>query len=306
MNADAVGCESCHGASGRWLGPHTTGEDWRKRPWSEKVELGFQDTKDLVNRTRLCVGCHVGDAGSKDTPAREVDHDLIAAGHPRLYFELSAYLDNMPPHWIEKGINGGAPDSAKRPDRPSPAADFPTRAWAVGHLVALEASLKLLEARAARAGAANPLPAPLPAGTAPWPEFTEYGCFSCHHDLRDHAWRRAARPEGTLPGSLRWGSWSLPPTGDVVVAIAGPESRGADLCRHGPAAFLPHGAARPRRSVHRAGVAGGGRCAGHHLPGRRREAIRRPVGRADDRPAGSCRPGIASRAGTTAPTSSSI
>ena len=156
MNADAVGCESCHGASRRWLGPHTTGDDWRKRPWSEKAELGFQDTKDLVGRTRLCVGCHVGDAGSGEMPAREVNHDLIAAGHPRLYFELSAYLDNMPAHWIEKGINGGVP--TRSDPRPSPAADFPARAWAVGHLVALEASLKLLESRAARAGAAESPP----------------------------------------------------------------------------------------------------------------------------------------------------
>ena len=218
MNADAVGCESCHGASGRWLGPHTTGEEWRKRTWKDKESLGFQDTKDLVRRTRLCVGCHVGDAGAGGMPAREVDHDLIAAGHPRLYFELSAYLDNMPAHWIEKGINGGVPTPSD--PRPAPAADFPARAWAVGRLVAMEASLRLLEARAARAGSADAL-APIPAGTAPWPEFTEYGCFSCHHDLRDRAWRRADRPAGTLAGSPRWGSWSLPATGDLVEAIAG-------------------------------------------------------------------------------------
>jgi hypothetical protein len=90
MHADGVGCESCHGASGRWLGPHTT-LGWRDRPWPEKAALGMRNTKDLASRARLCAGCHVGDGGSDDLPARDVNHDLIAAGHPRLNFELSAY-----------------------------------------------------------------------------------------------------------------------------------------------------------------------------------------------------------------------
>ncbi len=29
----------------------------------------------------------------------EVDHDLIAAGHPALRFEFATYFANLPPHW---------------------------------------------------------------------------------------------------------------------------------------------------------------------------------------------------------------
>ena len=39
----------------------------------------------------------------------------------------------------------------------------------------------------------------------PWPEFAEYDCFACHHDLRDRAWRRDPVRFGKRPpGSLAW------------------------------------------------------------------------------------------------------
>jgi hypothetical protein len=37
--------------------------------------------------------------GPDGKPWRDVNHDLIAAGHPRLSFELSAFMATMPPHW---------------------------------------------------------------------------------------------------------------------------------------------------------------------------------------------------------------
>ncbi len=190
MNQDGVGCESCHGASARWLGPHTT-QDWRQiQSPSQKEAFGLTDTKSLAVRARVCAGCHVGDSSAGGLLARDVNHDLIAAGHPRLNFELSAYLDNMPPHWIEKGENG---DPAAPSGR---AASFPARAWAIGQLVTAQASLVLLESRA------RP-------GNSSWPELSEYGCFSCHHDLRDEKWRRQ-RPAGPARGAPAWGSWAIP------------------------------------------------------------------------------------------------
>src|SRR5947208_2216032 len=47
--------------------------------------LGMTDTKNLFARARLCSGCHIG------SPQQEVNHDLYAAGHPPLRFELASY-----------------------------------------------------------------------------------------------------------------------------------------------------------------------------------------------------------------------
>jgi len=203
MNPDGVGCESCHGASGSWLGPHTT-EAWKARTdRREKEKQGLKNTKDLAPRAEVCAGCHVGEHSQTGLLDRDVNHDLIAAGHPRLYFELAAFLANMPPHWTEKDEN------ADSRDRTKPAADFPARAWAIGRLVTLRASLELLAARA------TDLP-----GTA-WPEFSEYGCFSCHHSLRDETWRRA-RPRasaGTVAGTPVWGSWPLPLIDELIETL---------------------------------------------------------------------------------------
>lgn len=49
------------------------------------------------------------------------------------------------------------------------------QAWVVGQAVSARASLQLLDALARKA-ANHP-------GHTPWPEFAEYGCASCHHDL---------------------------------------------------------------------------------------------------------------------------
>ncbi len=196
MNQDGVGCESCHGASARWLGFHTT-QDWRQidEP-SPKEAMGFVNTKSLDRRASVCAGCHVGAAPASGQLARDVNHDLIAAGHPRLNFEFSAFLDNMPPHWNEKGENADV--SAKS----GKAANFPARAWAIGQLVTALQSLELLDCRAR-------------AGNSPWPEFAEYGCFSCHHSLRDQEWRRQ-RPAAPTRGAPAWGSWAMPMTRELA------------------------------------------------------------------------------------------
>src|SRR5262249_34488097 len=79
-----VGCEACHGPAEQWIVPHSR-PGWRQRPAREKATYGLEDTKDVLVRARKCAGCHVGSA------EREVNHDLIAAGHPRLAFEMAGY-----------------------------------------------------------------------------------------------------------------------------------------------------------------------------------------------------------------------
>jgi hypothetical protein len=42
---------------------------------------------------------------------------------------------------------------------------------------------------------------------APWPEFAEYSCFSCHHDLAEPSWRQKQASTKRKPGTLLWGTW---------------------------------------------------------------------------------------------------
>ncbi len=220
LNPDGVGCESCHGPARRWLGPHTT-TDWTSLPRTAKADLGMRDSNDLPSRARLCVGCHVGAAESDQASLRDVNHDLIAAGHPRLNFELAAYLDDLPAHWVEKDANA-TPPGRRNPER---AADFTARAWSIGRLTTLAAALELLQSRSRLvdndANAINH-----PDAATPWPEFTEYDCFSCHHDLNGQTRRDGGSGGAGIAGSPRWGSWSLSTTDELLAEIAGsPETR---------------------------------------------------------------------------------
>ncbi len=173
---DGVGCESCHGPAEKWLVPHKL-SDWKYWSPSQKESIGFLDTDNLAARTRKCVECHVGSDG------RDVNHDLIAAGHPRLYFEMSAYQSNMPRHWSRaKDLNQNS-------------ATTESRLWLIGQLVAASASLDVLQQRVD-----NP--------KAPWPEFAEYSCVSCHHDLSA---KRLSNDELFKIGTSKpaWGSWNF-------------------------------------------------------------------------------------------------
>jgi hypothetical protein len=172
---DGVSCESCHGPADKWLTEHYL-PSWKQKSAADKAALGMVETRNLVVRAQVCVRCHVGENDM------DVNHDLIASGHPRLAFEYAAFLANVPKHWSE------AQDRAGRPD-------FEARVWAIGQVVSAEAALKLLAHRAD------------PANERPWPEFAEYDCYSCHHDLTDQKWRRdPARVKGRL-GIPGWGTW---------------------------------------------------------------------------------------------------
>jgi cytochrome c551/c552 len=168
---DGVSCESCHGPAQKWLAPHPTWKDLD--PQAKKQEYAKHSMvwmQDVAPRVEVCARCHVG------TGQADVNHDLIAAGHPRLVFEYAVYQAHMPRHWDEKA------EKLRYPD-------FEARAWAIGQVASARAALELL---AARAGGPE----------KPWPEFAEYNCFACHQEIR------AKRPErGPLPGLAPWSDW---------------------------------------------------------------------------------------------------
>lgn len=154
--AEGVSCEACHGPAGGWLARHT------ESGWTHEmsVQAGMKDLRDLAARGQTCLSCHLGDAH------KTVNHELIAAGHPDLIFELDNYSAVMPPHWNQF--------SEKRKEQGRE--DFQSaRVWAVGQVVAFREGMLQL-ARRARSN--------------DWPEFAEMNCYACHHALRDGEWRQ--------------------------------------------------------------------------------------------------------------------
>ncbi len=164
---DGVSCENCHGPASAWLGPHTT-KGWTHQ---QSLGLGMYDTKNLARRAEQCLSCHLG------TAEKSVDHAMLAAGHPDLYFELDSFTAVMPPHWSEPAAENDGAQNA--------------RAWGIGQAVQLRESLRQLERRA-RSGA--------------WPEYAELRCYSCHHALTEpeKSWRQQLGYQGRSPGDPAW------------------------------------------------------------------------------------------------------
>jgi len=162
---DGVSCETCHGPASGWLGPHTT-RDW---PHQKSVQLGMYDTRDLIKRSERCLTCHLG------TAEKFVDHEMIAAGHPDLTFELNLFSAVMPRHWKQ------SPDEGWRG----------VQEWAVGEAVQLQKGLERLARRASG---------------STWPEYGELDCFACHHSLTkpEDSWRQELGYSGRRPGVPAW------------------------------------------------------------------------------------------------------
>ncbi len=204
LRRDGVGCEACHGASRAWIEPHTT------IPWGEERRANYQKKgmiwlNDYLARAEVCVGCHVGAAADKENnlPLRDVNHDLIAAGHPRLNFELASYQEALPPHWVEKDLATPTPRDRSPAEEP--------RIWLAGQVRTAEAALNLLQDRATR---------------GPWPEFAESDCYACHHDLAAHAWRQdaTAQDKGRPVGSVPWNRWHVSRPFEAWLPQEGPDA----------------------------------------------------------------------------------
>lgn len=184
--SDGVACEACHGPAEKWLGPHT-----QANSHAASVAAGMTDTKIARVRAQTCLGCHLG------TKDRVVDHELIAAGHPDLNFELDTFGWAQPAHYRE--VKPSAGNTLPR-----------VRLWAVGQAVALAEGMRLLAMRA----------------DSKWPEFAELECYQCHHDLRLDSWRIQRGYPGRKPGSLA-PNMARVEVLRVLVAQAAPDQRQA-------------------------------------------------------------------------------
>ena len=158
---EGVGCEACHGPSEAWRDSHYQG------PGSVQIaidQLGLVNTASEPVRAKACSLCHVGG------PDRDMNHDIIAAGHPALYFDYATYLKAYPKHWREEPRNPPA---------------LALERWLIGQVTKADSELELIETRIASAH---------PHST--WPEFSNQQCTSCHQPLEK------STPVKSTPGPL--------------------------------------------------------------------------------------------------------
>lgn len=188
LRGQGVSCEACHGNAERWQADHVAWSDWNLRK-SNAAALGFVDLNSSDERAMVCARCHIGHGALPGTPAFDMNHDMIAAGHPRLDFDYASLLNRLPKHWQERDRE---PNVA--PESPQQILD---RHWRSGERAAVLARLSLLESRADRATDGDK--------RTQWPEFAEFSCESCH---------RAITPDRPSPFAAQFPSgtvnWSMP------------------------------------------------------------------------------------------------
>lgn len=170
---DGVGCESCHGASEKWLSAHTASDATHEN----NVRLGMRELKNPQAQTKLCLSCHFG---SDD---KYVNHRLIGAGHPRLSFELDTFQSIEPRHWL-----------VDEDYQARKASYDPVEAWFQGQFAqALESLNRLQSPKRSKQGI--------------FPEFALFECSNCHHSLTEEQWKTKDFPG--QPGNPRLNLSSL-------------------------------------------------------------------------------------------------
>lgn len=176
---DGIGCEACHGAAGNWLATHDDGTP-ESRAASRRA--GLRPLNEPAVRGATCLACH---AGSAD---RSATHAMMAAGHPRLSFELDTFTELWRTSGGREHYRRDEDYAARKPE-PRPAAR-----WLTGLVLAGAASVDQLEAAVGRGAL---------------PEFSAFNCYSCHRDMGLARWRDRPAPGGTAPGALRMNDSAL-------------------------------------------------------------------------------------------------
>ena len=151
LTNDGVGCEACHGPASGWIASHyAVGASHR-----DNVTRGMLPLEQPAGRARLCLDCHFGSARS----GQFVSHRMMAAGHPRISFELDLFStlqqhhDEDADYIARKGRSDGV------------------RTWAVGQAMAVNRALTLFASPRGTEGA--------------FPEFYFLDCHSCHRKIYD-------------------------------------------------------------------------------------------------------------------------
>lgn len=163
--SDGVGCESCHGPASSWLSTHYA----VPATHASNVSAGLIPLERPQVRASVCLDCHYG----SEKPGQFVTHAMMAAGHPRVSFELDLFSALQQHYDIDADYKRrkGAPDSVQM--------------WAVGQAEAVQRSSRLF---------ADPK-----YGTeGVFPQYYFYDCHSCHRQISDDP--AAKRTFQTNPG----------------------------------------------------------------------------------------------------------
>ena len=153
--SDGISCEGCHGPAERWIASHTAPDASHRT----NIANGMYPSDQPLARAKLCLSCHFG---SSD---KYVTHRIMAAGHPRMSFEMETFTNLQPAHfkvdddYIQRkgGVDG-------------------VKIWAIGQAVAVATQVDiLLDPKRGRDGA--------------FPELTLFDCHACHHPMADTRWK---------------------------------------------------------------------------------------------------------------------
>ena len=154
--SDGVGCETCHGPASGWLASHyAVGSSH-----ASNVAAGLRPLERPAVRAGVCLDCHFG----SEAPGHFVTHRMMAAGHPRISFELDLFTaiqqhhDDSPTYAARKGKTDHV------------------RLWAVGQVEAVRRMVSLYTR-------------PDLASQGAFPEFIFFDCHSCHRQIDDNPGR---------------------------------------------------------------------------------------------------------------------
>ena len=170
--SDGVGCEACHGPASGWLTSHYAVGGTH----ANNVSRGLIPLENPRARAAICLDCHFGSADE----GQFVTHRIMAAGHPRISFELDLFTTLQQHHQEDADYRRrkGVVDSV--------------RVWAVGQAMALERSLTLFSS-------------PSRGTEGMWPEFYFFDCHSCHRRIADDPNFRptaVANPSRPIPSGM--------------------------------------------------------------------------------------------------------
>jgi len=170
--SDGVGCEACHGGAENWLSTHYNAPAVTH---ADNLQSGLYPNEDADDRADLCLSCHLG------TRNKFATHRMMAAGHPRLAFELDTFTElwrtaGRQPHFRVDA------DYRERKDM-----DGHVYTWAAGLLADARRRLDLIQSRYFDV-------------PGMFPELAFYDCHACHRTMKTVQWRSLPRHGGAGPG----------------------------------------------------------------------------------------------------------
>ncbi len=170
--SDGVGCEACHGGAENWLSTHYNAPEVTH---ANNLSAGLYPNEDADDRVELCLSCHLG------TQNQFATHRIMAAGHPRLAFELDTFTEL----WRTLGRQPHYRVDADYRERKK--VDGHAYTWAAGLLAEGRRRIDLIQSDY------FDVPGMIP-------ELAFYDCHACHRSMKTVQWRSLPRHGGVGPG----------------------------------------------------------------------------------------------------------